>query len=103
MSFRCAQSIPPIVRLVVMVLLLGCTGCGGTAITRTGEQRRTFGGYPFEAVAKDAEMIAMDDQTLTLIGCLSIPVDLVMDTLALPFDLSAWAYGVQKDPRRDPR
>jgi hypothetical protein len=87
--------------------VLSASSCG-TMFSRS--QDHTFGRYPFEAVAKDGVMISrcfepkvqvggadLPGYTLTLWGLFSLPVDLVIDTLALPVDLVAWACGNHKN------
>lgn len=68
-----------------------------------------FGRYPFAGVANDfvyisrlfdrpREMWGMSASgpLFTFWGLLSLPIDLVVDTLASPLDCIAWANGVEK-------
>jgi hypothetical protein len=85
-----------------MIAFLG-PGCG-TAGTRVLCDR-SFGAYPYQGVAIDFTLIpASSDQpghpTEEGINCataiLSIPLDLVVDTVLLPVDLVYWGQGKHK-------
>lgn len=95
-------------RGAVLSLALLSTSCG-TVLTRT--RGDVFGYYPYEALVADAKLIGYSlgfdiaiegtlnrtpaDDGLTA-GLLSLPLDLVLDTIALPIDLVAWAFGGDK-------
>jgi uncharacterized protein YceK len=89
------------------LLLLGLCACllsgCGTLCTRSTCGYNTFGSRPYEAVAQDVMVIG--DTRADAIGVavtafcvVSVPVDAVVDTVALPIDAVAWMYGCQKQP-----
>lgn len=94
------------IRLACAVPLVIVSGCGSLFSRGMGAP---FGGYPFEAVALDAVFICsvggpgqqvldqwMTGDVLFFWGLLSLPFDLLMDTIMLPVDLGAWACGHHK-------
>ncbi len=96
---------------VSMAALLLSSGCLGTYVSRTGSYDKgdPVGKWPYQAVVQDAvvivEPIRNDDErrmemarTFAIYGLLSIPVDVVCDTVGLPVDLVLWLWGFQKSP-----
>ena len=56
-----------------------------------------FGGYPFQAVVVDYQIEAAsrnEGNSYVVLG--SLIIDLVVDTVLLPIDLVAWAFGYHK-------
>lgn len=103
---RCSAS--PTRTAALLALALLSTSCG-TVLTRT--RGDVFGYYPYEALVADARLIGYglgfdieiqghgdrmtaDDGIGG--GLISLPIDLVLDTIALPIDLVAWAFGCDK-------
>lgn len=102
----------------LLVLAAGLSGAAcGTMGTRTIGP--VCGGAPFAAVAWDVvAMTKVFGPTERLLdidwsgpwlftgGLVSLPVDLAIDVVALPFDLVAWAFGHEKNAlwsqRRNP-
>ena len=91
---------------MVLALAASWSGCG-TIYTRTN--RSPVGRYPFDAVALDLWMLPMaftgrhevlgeskHGKQLTALGLLSLPIDLVLDTVLLPVDGIAWLFGAIK-------
>ena len=74
----------------------------GTAGTRF--QNGSFAGaYPYSAVGTDvvlAKYISGNDDIhgfgYGAMGIISIPLDVLIDTALLPFDLIAWPFGFKK-------
>ena len=98
--------------LPITVLLLSC-GCLGTYVSRTEclDKGNVVGKWPYQAVAQDVVVIAEpfrnNDElrreaarTFAVYGLVSIPVDLVCDTVVLPVDLVTWPFEFQKSPLR---
>ncbi len=92
----------PLLLLACVVLLSGCTG---TMLTRSSRPmdhadpapHNMFGGYPFQAVVVDYQIESAsqnDGNTYEVFAALA--VDLVVDTVLLPIDLIAWAFGCHK-------
>ena len=84
-------------------LFLLCSSCG-TSQTRA---REPFGAYPFQAVAYDIHMMArwqggevmgMGAGPLWFFmgGLISIPVDLLFDSIGFPADVAFWIAGREK-------
>lgn len=89
--------------LFLVFSLFLCSGCG-TLFTRCGDNGNVIGKYPYSAVGKDIDMIASVESgvgyTILLIapsGLISLPIDIVVDTVLLPADLIAWPFGLSKD------
>ena len=56
-----------------------------------------FGGYPFQAVVVDYQIEDRshnDGNSYVVLA--SLAIDLVVDTVLLPVDLVAWAFGCHK-------
>lgn len=80
--------LPVLLGLMVAVI----SGCG-TVMSRGGDN--FFGAYPYQSTATD---VGMCGSTETIgAGLPSIPFDLILDTVFLPFDLGFWASGQHKD------
>lgn len=93
--------------------LVACSllACCGTMMTR--ERGDRFGAYPFAAVASDliwmsrigeglqenprVPALLLNGPGLFVSGLLSLPIDLLLDSTMLPFDLVGWAMGGRKD------
>lgn len=83
----------------------------GTCITRNNiRPARPVGAYPFAAVWTDGIMIGhmfsgrvalpsfdMSGVESALLGVVSLPIDLVLDTVLLPADLVGWAFGARRN------
>ena len=68
-----------------MLLTALLTGCG-TFLTRTGNQ--PFGAYPYHAVGIDVIVVAYEKTvSYKAVAFISIPFDIVLDTILLPPDL----------------
>jgi uncharacterized protein YceK len=80
--------------LALCMLLPSLTGCG-TILTRTGHH--SFGAYPYNAVGMDVAVVAVEKPNLKVLAFVSIPADLVLDTLFLPPDVIMWIAGKHKD------
>jgi len=78
----------------IALLLLTLTGCG-TVVSRTGSH--SFGAYPYQAVATDVAVVAVEKPDVKVLAFFSIPFDLILDTLFLPPDLLFWIGGNKKD------
>lgn len=90
------------------IILCSSSGClAGTILTRG--DRAVVGGYPFQAVAVDVEMVAkagdppvdtsgvmIGGGTFLFWGLISLPLDLAIDLVATPLDLGFWAFDVHK-------
>lgn len=94
--------------LLITVSLLSC-GCLGSYVSRTSRDDKgdTAGKWPYQAVAQDLVVIAEPlrnkeewrremANTFALYGLVSIPSDLVCDTILLPVDLVLWPWGFEK-------
>lgn len=77
--------------LLTAILITGC----GTLLSRTGNT--SFGAYPYQAVVGDAVLVAVEEPDVKALAFVSIPLDLVLDTLFLPPDLIYWVAGKKKD------
>lgn len=77
--------------LLAAILISGC----GTLCSRTG--KTSFGAYPYQAVGTDVAAVAVEKPELKALAFVSIPLDLVLDTLFLPPDLILWVAGNKKD------
>ena len=76
----------------MIVLLTGC----GTMCTRLGHT--SFGAYPGQAIAADIEAVATGPTDIMVLAfVVSVPFDIVLDTLFLAPDLVLWAAGHKKD------
>jgi hypothetical protein len=94
---------------LVASTLIACTSCCGTLVTRGNGT--LFGAYPLMAVWADLELmqrIGGETERLSDVvpitplmsffgGLLSLPIDIALDVVALPVDLTAWAFGNHKD------
>ncbi len=98
-----------IVLSMLSALLSGCCAMNGTILTRTsltGRHSDTFGAYPYQAVYEDGYAMTTydgyatsDDKTGTtmrICGFISLPLDILFDTIFLPVDLVAWSFGASK-------
>jgi uncharacterized protein YceK len=77
--------------LLLIGLLPGC----GTMLSRTGNT--SLGAYPYQAVGTDVAVVAVEKPDLKVLALVSIPIDVVLDTLLLPPDLILWVVGRKKD------
>ena len=98
-------------RARVAALLLSSaalTGCDGTMYSR-GQGPYAVGKYPFHAFATDIWFMSQvsgpgkaeigmegTGSTIFFWGLVSLPFDTVLDTVLLPVDLVAWAFGASK-------
>ncbi len=81
-------------RIGILLIVLTLTGCG-TVVSRTGS--KSFGAYPYQAVATDVAVVAVEKPEVKVLAFFSIPFDLILDTLFLPPDLIFWIGGNKKD------
>ena len=89
--------------LMVFCILTFFSGCGGTLHTRTNLDG-TFLGKPFYAAVVDDFRVTFYgvDHGLqwlrgyNMIKPFSFPMDFILDTVFLPFDLIAWSMGYDK-------
>lgn len=90
-----------------LVAALGCSACGSLCTRTLGP---ALGGVPGAAVVWDVMAMSKvagpthrlldidwDGPWLFAGGLLSLPFDLAVDVVALPFDLVAWACGHEKN------
>ncbi len=77
--------------LLLTILLTG----RGTLVSRTGNT--SFGAYPYQGVGTDVAVVAVEKPEVKVLAFISIPLDLVLDTLLLPPDLMLWIAGHKKD------
>jgi uncharacterized protein YceK len=85
---------------ITMMLLL--QSCIGTASTRF--QNDSFvGAYPYSAVGTDLVLFGENlgkpahlGGFIALPSLISIPLDLVVDSILLPIDLITWPFGLRK-------
>lgn len=83
---------------------LSMSGCVGTILSRTpdGNENVSFlGAYPYAGVVIDFRLASLtrSGQLGDFSGPLpliSIPLDIVIDTVLLPGDLIAWPFGYRK-------
>lgn len=105
-------------RVLTAALILasasGSVGCLGTGTSRIPSYNRPdeswFGSYPYRAVVDDVEIIAWSGGSIPdspawgsvgiLAGIVSIPFDLVVDTVLLPVDAIGWICGKKKGHAR---
>ena len=81
--------------IIVGTICLNLSGCLlGTAYSRSGGEN-SFGKYPYMAIAVDVK--AMGSPAAAGWGVLSIPLDLVIDTVLMPVDLVLWPLGYTKE------
>lgn len=89
-----------------MASLATClNGCFGTYATRFMANDRSkdtswVGKYPYQSIASDFNTAAHPRHggaVITMISIVSIPFDLVVDTILLPVDLILWPMGLKKD------
>ncbi|HEY9049939.1 MAG TPA: YceK/YidQ family lipoprotein [Gammaproteobacteria bacterium] len=83
------------------VFLSGCFGTYNTRIMDHNQAKDTSwaGKYPYQAVALDVDAAANPRHggaIVTIISIISIPLDLVVDTILLPVDLIMWPLGFEK-------
>ena len=80
---------------------MSLSGCVGTIITRAdGEGSNIIGAYPYQAVYSDCVVVANPRDggwRFSVFGVLSVPLDIVIDSVMLPFDLVAWPMGLHKN------
>ena len=85
--------------ITVLLILQSCMGTGFTRL-----QDGSFAGkYPYSAVGADAVMVKEafgrpvdHGGGFALVGIISFPLDIVLDTILLPVDLIAWPFGFEK-------
>lgn len=86
--------------LALILTLPWMTGCVlGTAGTRVANEGDVAGRFPFQAVGSDVETVFSAPHPhvdLRPLAVISIPLDLVMDVVLLPFDLILWPFGFSK-------
>jgi len=82
------------VTILTLSLTVLVTGCG-TLVSRTGHT--SFGAYPYQAVGTDVAVIAVEKPEVKGLAFISIPLDVVVDTVLLPPDLILWIAGHKKD------
>ena len=88
--------------LLLFIGCIGTTGCG-TLITRGGNER--FGAYPFQGVGEDMTMLVKVPKAIVhpdgigeaILVIVSLPCDLIADTVLLPVDAIWWIRGKKKD------
>ena len=87
---------------LLIIMLLFLQSCMGTAFTRFNEGSFA-GAYPYSAVAADVviakEAIGRPSDHgggFATISIISIPLDLVLDTVLFPVDLVTWPFGYKK-------
>jgi uncharacterized protein YceK len=83
---------------LVLLLIASC----GTYIVRCDgeyEAEKFFGAYPYQEVLVDVFMIGLtpEEGVPGLLGLFSLPIDLALDTVFLPFDLLWWSQGQEKE------
>lgn len=90
--------------LASSILLNGCLV--GTLRTRTDCSENSadpFGGIPYSATASDISNLGQfnsDDDVggfVAIFSLISIPMDFMVDTIALPVDLVLWPFGFRKN------
>ena len=69
----------------------------GTVTSRVMGNNDGFGKYPYKAVYDD--LVIMGEPVVPILGLVSIPLDLALDTIFLPFDLILWPLGHKKTDR----
>jgi uncharacterized protein YceK len=85
------------------IALFLTSGCGGTLYTRGKANGYVFGKPVYAAVAEDYDVTVNGVEFLggffhyNMIKPFSFPLDFVLDTLFLPFDLIAWGFGYDKN------
>ena len=92
----------PILVIILLVACIGTTGCG-TLITRGGNER--YGAYPYQGVGKDMAMLVKVPKAIVhpdgigeaILVIVSLPCDLIADTVLLPVDAICWIRGKKKD------
>ncbi len=84
----------PFKTILAMSLTALLSGCG-TLVSRTGHT--SFGAYPYQAVGTDVAVIAVEKPEVKVLAFVSIPLDLVFDTVLLAPDLILWIAGHKKD------
>ena len=93
--------------LLAALQIVGAVGCAGTQFSRGYSGYDRFGKWPYQAVAIDCyaakdtfKGCLGDDPTMYpvfgLLGLVSMPVDICLDTILLPCDLILWPLGYQK-------
>lgn len=101
--------------VATLTILLCQTGCMGTLFSRSlvrEERTGAFAGrYPYQALGTDCSMVwtlvgknheymdPLSGQFMAIgavFGFVSLPCDLVFDTVLLPADLIAWPLGFEK-------
>lgn len=100
--------------MILGVLAIGLSGCAGTIATRIN-QKSFAGAYPYSSMKNDWELatIGFTDKiqkstnaympppaaitVCTILGVLSVPLDLALDTVFLPVDLVCWPLGFSKN------
>ena len=86
---------------VVMLITVLFTGCAGTLHSRfdrtQSDSTHWVGKWPYQAIATDLTVVK-NKHPLNSVAAASIPLDLVIDTICLPFDLVLWPFGFEKNP-----
>lgn len=94
----------------IVVSASGLAGCLGTGTSRIPSYNHPdeswFGSYPYRAVVDDVEIVAWSGGSIpdspalgsigVLAGIVSIPFDIVVDTVLLPVDTVGWICGKKK-------
>ena len=84
----------PLMAISAVLITVMLTGCG-TLVSRTGHT--SFGAYPYQAIGTDVAVVAVEKPDVKVLAFISIPLDLVLDTILLPPDLILWIAGHKKD------
>jgi uncharacterized protein YceK len=77
----------------LIVCALSSSGCLGTLGTRS---TKAIGAYPYEAVYSDVRDPWREGPSAIPFDMLSLPFDIVVDTVLLPFDSIGWCFGQRK-------
>lgn len=96
MKRRAKNRFPIPLAIAALLLTFLLTACG-TIASRGG--KTAFGAYPYYAVAADATFITAEKEDIKtkIAAFVSLPIDLVADTLLLPPDVICWISGKKKD------
>ena len=95
---------------LIVLSLLGSSGCLGTGVTRFVGEDDWAGKYPGQAVAFDVRAFTSDWEEghagegilMPLLAIFSLPVDIAVDVLLSPVDLILWPLGFEKLPPEAP-
>ena len=86
---------PKLLSCVIASFML--SGCLGTFSSRDCD---VVGKYPGMAIAEDFRVMGTPGPYgtgwLAVIALISLPVDIVVDTVLLPVDLIAWPFGLKR-------